>query len=235
VLGCFDRRPIDLAGLATCGVKTPAHEIAGALAGHRSVEALAIWDVALAERDHRRPSPELVWTGPEGSSATARDTSVILRALFENARENVILAGYSFDHARDVLEPLHRAMLDHGVHATFFVNIEQAQRMPASPEAHAAAELGQFVRTNWPFGSPYPQLYTTYAPRVPAPFCSLHAKCATVDGLRAFISGANFTQRGQDRNVEAGVLIQDPTFAQHLARQWHGLIESGAVGEYRVD
>ena len=57
----------------------------------------------------------------------------------------------------------------------------------------------------------------------------------TVDGLQAFISSANFTQRGQDRNIEAGVLIQDPTFAQHLARQWHGLIESGTVAEYRVE
>jgi phosphatidylserine/phosphatidylglycerophosphate/cardiolipin synthase-like enzyme len=228
--------PIDLTGLATCGVKTQANEIAAALAGHRSVAALAILDVALAERDHRRPSPELVWTGPEGSSATARDTSVILRALFENARESVILAGYSFDHARDVLEPLHRVMLEHSVHATFFVNIEQAQRVPVSPEAHAAAELGEFVRTNWPFGAPYPRLYYDIrATRPGPPYCSLHAKCVTVDGLQAFISSANFTQRGQDRNIEAGVLIQDPTFAQHLARQWHGLIESGAVAEYRVE
>lgn len=110
------------------------------------------------------------------------------------------------------------------------------QRVPASPEAHAAAELGQFVRTNWPFGPPYPRLYYDIrATRPGPPYCSLHAKCVTVDGLQAFISSANFTQRGQDRNIEAGVLIQDPTFAQHLARQWHGLIESGAVAEYRVE
>jgi phosphatidylserine/phosphatidylglycerophosphate/cardiolipin synthase-like enzyme len=38
------------------------------------------------------------------------------------------------------------------------------------------------------------------------PWCSLHAKCAVVDGARSFISSANFTQRGQERNIEVGVL-----------------------------
>jgi phosphatidylserine/phosphatidylglycerophosphate/cardiolipin synthase-like enzyme len=53
-----------------------------------------------------------------------------------------------------------------------------------------------------------------------------------VDGLQAFISSANFTQRGQDRNIEAGVLIRDANFASHLASQWMGLVDAGMVREY---
>ncbi len=43
--------------------------------------------------------------------------------------------------------------------------------------------------------------------------------CVVVDGARAFDSSANFTQRGQERNIEVGVLIADPSFASYLAGQ----------------
>ncbi len=53
-----------------------------------------------------------------------------------------------------------------------------------------------------------------------------------VDGVRAFVSSANFTQRGQERNIEVGVLIEDPSFAGYLAGQWLGLIDAGIAGEH---
>ena len=54
------------------------------------------------------------------------------------------------------------------------------------------------------------------------------------DGARAFVSSANFTQRGQERNIEVGVLIENSGFASHLAGQWLGLIDSGIVGEFQL-
>jgi phosphatidylserine/phosphatidylglycerophosphate/cardiolipin synthase-like enzyme len=53
-----------------------------------------------------------------------------------------------------------------------------------------------------------------------------------VDGARAFVSSANFTQRAQEQNIEVGVLIDDANFASFLAGQWLGLIEAGIVGEF---
>jgi phosphatidylserine/phosphatidylglycerophosphate/cardiolipin synthase-like enzyme len=47
------------------------------------------------------------------------------------------------------------------------------------------------------------------------------------------VSSANFTERGQDRNIEVGVLIEDPSFASYLAGQWLGLVDAGIVGEWR--
>jgi phosphatidylserine/phosphatidylglycerophosphate/cardiolipin synthase-like enzyme len=229
------RTPLDRAALVGSGIRHQLDIIERALGGHKSSACLAVLDVALAERRRRKPAPELVWTGPEGSSSTARDTAVVLRWLFESARETVILAGYSFSHARDVLQPLHASMKAHGVRTLFFVNIPQVERALAEPVRHADHCLSDFLKHNWPFGEPYPTLYYDRRALVPGPpFASLHAKCVTVDGERAFISSANFTDRGQDRNIEAGVLIDDPSFAGHLARQWIGLIESHTVHEFRT-
>ena len=203
-----------------------------ALAGHKTAACISVLDVTLAEREGRRPTPALVWTGPEAQAGTARDTAVVLRELFEGARESVILAGYSFDHANDVLAPLFRSMRDHGVDTRFFVHIPQVERGDA-PTDHLEKHLGDFARDNWPFGNPRPRLYYDRRALVPGPpYCSLHAKCVVVDGANAFVSSANFTQRAQERNIEVGVLIEDPSFATYLAGQWLGLIEAGLVGEY---
>ena len=90
----------------------------------------------------------------------------------------------------------------------------------------------EFLRTAWPFGDPTPRIYfdkrtLTTGP----PWSSLHAKCVVVDGERAFLSSANFSVRAQEHNIEAGVLLHDPAFALHLARQWLGLIEADLVVE----
>jgi phosphatidylserine/phosphatidylglycerophosphate/cardiolipin synthase-like enzyme len=226
------RTPVDRASLVGVGVKHQLDAIDGALAGHRTAACLAILDVALAEREDRRPAPELVWTGPEGSSSTARDTAVVLRELFEGARESVILAGYSFDHAREVLAPLHATMRDRGVDARFFVDVPQIERS-ADAGAHLARHLGAFRSENWPFGEPRPRLYYDKRALVPGPpWSSLHAKCVVIDGARAFVSSANFTQRGQERNIEVGVLIDDAGFASFLAGQWMGLVEAGVVESF---
>lgn len=226
------RAPVDRASLVGFGVRHAIEVIERALAGHKSAACVAILEVALAEREDRRPPPELVWTGPEAPAGTARDTAVVLRSLFEGARESVLLAGYSFDHARDVLAPLHGAMVAHGVSARFFVNIPQIERYEAV-EAHLARCFSGFLAENWPFGEPRPRLYYDKRALTPGPpWCSLHAKCVVVDGAKAFVSSANFTQRGQERNIEVGVLIEDPSFASYLGGQWLSLIEAGIAGEY---
>jgi len=43
------------------------------------------------------------------------------------------------------------------------------------------------------------------------------------------VTSANFTDRGQTRNIEMGVLVDDPGLANRLVHQWRGLIEPGLV------
>ena len=227
--------PLTRAGLVSFGIRHQLDALTAALSGHSRQACLAILDVVLAERaKHNTPAPELVWTGPEGHGATARDTAIVLRELFESARDQVILAGYSFRNATDVLAPLHRAMVDHGLSTTFFVNIEQAAILTSPPERHADHQLANFNTTIWPFGPPYPRVYYDKRALEPGPpFASLHAKCVVVDGERAFVSSANFTLRGQERNIEVGVRIDNQQFALHLARQWLSLVEAGHVHRWK--
>lgn len=224
------RAPLSRANLITFGIREQLEALAAALGGHAREACLSILDAVLAERERdTRPAPELVWTGPEDTQTTARDTAVILRDLFESARQRVILAGYSFRDPREVLGPLHRSMHEHGVQATFFIDV---QHVPHGHEPNAAIQhqLQAFIDANWPFGPPYPELYCDRrALRPGPPWSSLHAKCVAVDGKRAYISSANFTSRGQERNIEAGALIHDATFAAQLERQWLGLVKAGLV------
>jgi phosphatidylserine/phosphatidylglycerophosphate/cardiolipin synthase-like enzyme len=226
------RPPLDRAALVGFGVREQLEAIEVALAGHKSAACLAVLDVVLAEREERKPTPELVWTGPEAPAGTARDTAVVLRELFEGARESVILGGYSFKHAGNVLAPLHRSMRDRGVDARFFVHVPQVETGDA-PVQHLDTHLGEFLTESWPFGDPRPRIYYDKRSLVPGPpYSSMHAKCVVVDGARAFVSSANFTQRAQERNIEVGVLVEDASFASFLAGQWLRLIEAGIVAEY---
>ena len=228
------KTPLDHAALVGFGIRHQLEAIELALAGHRTAACLAVLDVVLAERSNAKPSPELVWTGPEAPAGAARDTAVVLRELFEGARQSVILAGYSFDHAKDVLTPLHRMMKEHAVDVRFFVDIEQNEKN-VDEDDWLETQLGGFLTDNWPFGDPSPRIYyDKRALRRGPPWCSMHAKCVVVDGAKAFVSSANFTQRGQERNIEVGVLIEEAGFASVLAGQWLGLIDAGIVGEYRT-
>ncbi|MCG8556469.1 MAG: DISARM system phospholipase D-like protein DrmC [Proteobacteria bacterium] len=231
------KTPLTRSSLVSFGIRHQLDALAAALSGHSRPACLSILDVTLAERaKHDRPSPELVWTGPEGPASTARDTAVVLRSLFESAHDHVILGGYSFTHAQSVLAPLYRVMKERSVRASFFVDIKQPQGETDPPERHAEEALAKFLQDNWPFGPPYPRLYyDKRAIQPPPPYSILHAKCVVIDGERAFVSSANFTMQGQERNIEVGVLLHDRAFAGHLARQWMSLIEAGHAAEWVLD
>ena len=55
---------------------------------------------------------------------------------------------------------------------------------------------------------------------------SLRAKCIAVDDEQVFVSSANFTQAGQDRNLEVGLLVRSPVIAERLARFFEALVDS---------
>lgn len=191
----------------------------------------AVLQVAIAERTQRSlPRLDLVWTGPDVLASAARDTSVVVRELFLSARRSVLVAGFAFDHGAEILGPLHAVMRDHGVEASLFVDLSSYAnpRVPGDP-GEAAADL--FRSRNWPFGGPRPAVY--YDPRNadPATRVSLHAKCVVVDEQRAFVTSANFTNRGQTRNAELGVLIEDTAFARQILEHWRAL---ASIGTFRL-
>jgi hypothetical protein len=171
----------------------------------------------------------LVASGPELPGLPVRDTGAVVRELFGAARESVLVVGYAVHQGRDVFRVL-------------------AERMDANPElkvrmcldvsrafgdtSHASEILGRFAyrfRTaEWP-GTRLPEVL--YDPRGLAPDrdrrASLHAKCVVVDGVRAFVSSANFTEAALERNIEIGVLIDDAPVAAELSRYFDALVDAG--------
>lgn len=233
------RAPVSREELAIHSAKNQVALLYGVLGGHSKPACLTILRSVLEERaKHARPHPELVWTGPESLQAHARDTAILLRELFESARQRVVLAGYSFWNAESVLKPLQDVMVEHGVEAHFFVDVKQPDTQPEDEEAYGQEKLARFLEANWPFATPPPALYCdrrALRPGHGGNYCSLHAKCVAVDSRRAFVSSANFTLRAQDRNIETGVLVDDPHFAQQLDRQWMSLVQGGVVLRGRRD
>lgn len=193
--------PLTRFGLQAEGLAMVADSLAALDALGRE-GALALLGALLAERRRRPAAPEVVWTGPESRRSGARDTAVVLAGLFQKATARVLLAGFAFDHAAAVLGPLHEA-LRRGASARIFADAEAAT---------------DFLGRHWPFGPPFPDVYG-FVPEQGV-FASLHAKCVVVDGRWVFVTSANFTDWGQTRNVEVGVLLDDARLAAVLEAQF---------------
>lgn len=194
---------------------------------------------------------ELVWSGSDSGPSYARYTKIVVPELIRSAKRSITIAGYSFDEGAGIFEELHSAISEREVVVRMFLDIEQLshrleqqlrkdkkRRPRLEPlkqakayglQAFANEVLSIFRDLHWPFEGATPDLF--YDPRTADSrvFASLHAKCLIVDGEHVLITSANFTGRGQERNIEVGVVIHDTGYATALERQWNNLVESRDV------
>lgn len=205
---------------------------------------LAVLDALLAERGRHEETLALVWSGPDEGASAARDTAQVLTELVESAERSVLIAGYAFERRSGAMVALARVMAERSVHVALYLDPDQImrrkERLHDSLEAYVEAAIGRFVARNFEKGAPLPEIYVDRRvldaesfgedgfPRV-----SLHAKCVVVDDARALVTSANFTERGEKRNVEAGVLVRDVGFASGLAGQFRRLGSLGAMVRVR--
>lgn len=202
--------PVSEVGLRLAGLGSLA-EHAAALAAFDGAQLAVVIEALLAERFRGLKRPlELVWTGPDSRTSLARDTAVVVRALFQDAKTSVTVAGFRFDHGSSLLAPLHEAMRDRGVQCCVYGD---------------TAEAKELVQRNWPFGPPWPEVYGFVPPA--EVYASLHAKCVVVDHRLVLVTSANFTERGQERNVEVGVLADDSRLAEALEGELHAAASAG--------
>jgi hypothetical protein len=136
-----------------------------------------------------------------------------------------VIAGYEFDHGAVIFQPLHRAMVERGVRVAIHLDVRPVPSPRSKVDAYLALQAHQFVKANWPFGPPFPELYHWPAGCAHGSRSSLHAKCVIVDATYALIGSANFTQRGYKRNLEIGVRLDDPALASSLVQQFDRLID----------
>jgi phosphatidylserine/phosphatidylglycerophosphate/cardiolipin synthase-like enzyme len=218
---------------------TDSSEIASELqrlskSGVDSANMVYVLDAIAAERARNQPVEdmvELVWTGPKSIQSATRDTGVVVREMFTNADEDVLIAAYAvyqgkriFKELADRMDALPR------LRVRMFLNITRAYQDQRS-EAELLREFAELFRRNdWP-GQRQPEVF--YDPRAltseTGGRAALHAKCVVVDGSAAFVTSANFTEAAQDRNIEAGVFVRIPSFAAALVGQFDNLISYGHI------
>lgn len=176
------------------------------------------------------PPIDLVTSGPEAPGITNRDTAVVVRELFAHARTSVLVVGYAVYQGQRVFEALAKRMEAHPeLDVQFFLNVSRPDGDDTPSEILLAKFKQRFIHKQWPTGCRVPEVF--YDPRSIADDervrSSLHAKCVVVDGRKVFVSSANFTEAGQERNIEVGLTIESEWLAQRITQHFTHLHDQG--------
>jgi hypothetical protein len=168
---------------------------------------------------------DLVWTGPEAPGIVNRDTGVVVREMFRDARESVLVAGYAVYQGQVIFKELADRMDQNpALQVEMYLDIRRQQHEQSSPAELVRLFAERFARNEWP-GRRIPKVY--YDPRsLDGDYtkrASLHAKCVVVDTERAFVSSANFTEAAHTKNIEVGVAIKSTPLAQRLVAHFRSL------------
>lgn len=170
----------------------------------------------------------LAWTGPELPGAASRDTAILVHDLFRTAQSSVLISSFAIDwgqKCRELFQPLADQMASHpDLVVRLFLNIHRPHKDTTSSSV-LIHRFSQQFRQSWP-GDRLPTVF--YDPRALEISAStkacLHAKCVVVDHLKTLITSANFTEAAHHRNIEAGVLIENPGLAKSLIAQFETLV-----------
>ena len=179
--------------------------------------------VLAEERDAARQEADrvqLVWTGPD-TSPRDRDTYVVASWLFRTFERELIVSSFALGHARSLLEVLAQRMdQEPELRVRFFVNIHRGRRDTTLAEDLVRRFAHDFCTRIWP-GERLPEVW--YDPRSleldPKKRAVLHAKVIVADGKWAFVTSANLTEAGHQRNVEVGVLVRDRHLAGRIVKK----------------
>ena len=177
---------------------------------------------------------ELVWSGLETIGTRSRDTAIVVRDLFRQAKRSLLIASYALDEgdkAAELFGELAARMdAEPELKVRLFVNVHRKWE-DTTPAGKLVKDFSaRFRDAIWP-GKRLPEVF--HDPRSLSlehgPRACLHAKCVVADGARAFISSANFTDAAHHRNIEAGVVVEDAGIAAALVEQFEGLVRGGLL------
>jgi len=185
----------------------------------------------LAERDAAERSITLVLSGPDVAGTPVVDTKTTVLSLFEEATEEVLITSYVFHEAAEFFAKLaEKHDKNPKFHVTFLVDLTHRKSIHQALPLIAQSFAADFRTKHWP-GQRVPDLW--HDPRhfdvADSVRGILHAKTVIVDRKIAFITSANFTEAGQSRNIEAGVLIRQPRTATRLHDYFSGLIATNVL------
>ncbi len=170
----------------------------------------------------------LVWTGPEAPGIINRDTKVVVQELFSKAKESVLVAGFAVYQGRDVFKALATQMDSNpNLKVSMYLNVQRRHMDTTASEYLLQDFSDKFKKKDWP-GKRLPEVF--YDPRSLSvntdKKAALHAKCIVVDRKISFVSSANFTEAAQERNIEAGVLVDSIEFSEQLQSHFETLVHT---------
>ncbi|MDE0164742.1 MAG: DISARM system phospholipase D-like protein DrmC [Bryobacterales bacterium] len=173
-------------------------------------------------------SVEIVVSGPD-ATLMARNTSVVIRQMFEKARQRVLAVGFAIHQGKSVFQALARRLDGQGLLDVILCIDVRRQRDDSSIDSHVVRRFAEnFIDKEWP-GTRLPRVY--YDPRSLAPaaqaYSAMHAKCVVIDGLEALVTSANFTEAAQERNIELGLLVDSSGIAHRIEEHFMSLIRNG--------
>jgi phosphatidylserine/phosphatidylglycerophosphate/cardiolipin synthase-like enzyme len=202
--------------------------------GFSAEQVAVLIDSVLQDRELFRPSDsthiDLVTSGPEAPGITNRDTSVVVREMFAHAKQSVTVIGYAVYQGQKVFEALaHRMDSKPDLQVELFLNISRGDGDSTKSEILVSRYVERFKSHQWPKGSRLPIVY--YDPRSVSDDTpirsSLHAKCVVVDENDVFVSSANFTEAGQERNIEVGLRLDNAWLAGKLVGHFRKMVGTG--------
>jgi phosphatidylserine/phosphatidylglycerophosphate/cardiolipin synthase-like enzyme len=189
-------------------------------------DAIAFGVRCFADGSAKVAAPTLVWSGPEVAGLHARDTRRVYEELFREAEESVWVSTFVVYDGPSAFEELAKRMDGRPeLEVRLFLNLQRKWGDETPAEILVSRFAKVFWQRDWP-GTRRPTVY--FDPRSLAlggPDGVLHAKGVVVDNRLAFITSANLTEAAWDRNIELGVVVQDPPFAQSIVRHFERLVE----------
>ena len=174
---------------------------------------------------------DLVWSGLETPGMKSRDTQVVVQELFDRAQHRVLIATYAIDQGEKAATLFTTLAQKLDSNPSFQVHIFLNISRPYGSQISEQKLLVDFAKTFqdqiWP-GIRLPAVF--YDPRALSfgfgPKACLHAKCVVIDDHYLLITSANFTEAAHKRNLEAGILLDDPIAARSIQSQFDGLLKS---------
>ena len=175
----------------------------------------------------------LALSGPEVPGTPVVSTPTVVRALFEEAKHDVIVASYVFYQCKVLLAPLAAKLdADPTFKARFIVDLSH-QRQHATEALPIVANRFKvnFLGNYWS-GNREPEFW--HDPRVfeeddRTRTGVMHAKVVIIDSEAALVTSANFTEAAQNRNIEAGVIIRLSQQVCSLRCYFEGLMNTGGL------
>ena len=202
-------------------------------AGMSAAQIGMVVDLLATERARQQSDldrVQMVWTGPDQEGPAARDTGVVARELLGQAARSLLITTFSISRDATTFEPVNDAMSGNNrLDVTLILHVEMS-RQSLYGERAVAAFARDFWANKWPWPS-RPKVF--FDPRGvaehPMGRALQHSKCIVADLERVFITSSNYTESGQLRNIELGVLIRDETLATRVDGQFRSLIARGLL------